>query len=169
MQRITIRRTRAKPGSIKQYAGLAGGGAGIGIALMFFFDPQSGRRRRHVLADRFTAFFRRRWRRAARAGRVAGSYGYGLTQRASHVREQPKPDMDDVTLTRKLETALFRDADIPKGQINVNVEDRVAYLRGEVGTPELLDQLEKKARKVKGVRDVENLLHLPGQPAPTHV
>ena len=34
--------------------------------------------------------------------------------------------------------------------------------------PELIEALEAKVRKVQGVRDVENLLHLPGTEAPVH-
>jgi hypothetical protein len=147
-------------------AATAVGGSGIGVLLMYFFDPQSGRRRRHVVRDRTFAFFRRIGRGIARLGRRQQSYAYGLSQRALHLREQDKPGMDDITLTRKVETEIFRDAGSPKGQVNVNVEDGVVFLRGEVQTPEQYDEVERDARRVKGVRDVHNLLHLPGQPAP---
>jgi osmotically-inducible protein OsmY len=55
---------------------------------------------------------------------------------------------------------------VPKGQINVNVEDGVVYLRGELEQPDLIKDLEAQARKVQGVLGVENLLHVPGQEAP---
>ncbi len=32
----------------------------------------------------------------------------------------------------------------------------------------MIDELVAKARGVQGVQDVENLLHTPGQPAPSH-
>ena len=147
-------------------AATALGGSGLGLVLMYFFDPQSGKRRRHVVRDRTLAFFRRIGRAFARLGRRQQSYAYGLSQRALHLREQAKPGMDDVTLTRKIETVIFRDADAPKGQVDVNVEDGIVFLRGEVQTPEQYGQLEREARGVKGVRDVHNLLHLPGQAAP---
>ena len=41
------------------------------------------------------------------------------------------------------------------------------FLRGQVDRPELIHDLEEAVRKVPGVRGVENLLHLPGTPAPT--
>jgi osmotically-inducible protein OsmY len=75
-------------------------------------------------------------------------------------------DPDDVTLARKVETEIFRDADVPKGQINVNAENGKIVLRGEVEKPELIQDLEKKTKKVQGVTEVENLLHTPGSPAP---
>jgi hypothetical protein len=33
---------------------------------------------------------------------------------------------------------------------------------------ELIDELVDQTRKLRGVRDVENLLHLPGAQAPMH-
>lgn len=139
---------------------------GLGAALTYFFDPEQGRRRRAMTRDRFVAFFRRRKRETERLGRSASAQAEGLVQKAKHLEEEPKPQPDDVTLTRKVETEIFRDADIPKGQININAENGKIYLRGEVGQPELIKDLEKRARKVQGVQEVENLLHLPGTEAP---
>ncbi len=136
---------------------------------MYFFDPQSGKRRRHVTRNRIAAFFRRSWRRTARTAHISAAYGSGLAKHAAHVREEQKPGMDDVTLARKVETEIFRDADVPKGQINVNAEDGIVFLRGEVGTAALQEKLERQAGRVQGVKDVRNLTHLPGQPAPMRV
>ena len=111
----------------------------IGAAIAYFFDPQNGRRRRRLAAGRL---------------------------RSAQQVEQPKEEPNDVTLARKVETEIFRDADVPKGQINVNVEDGVVYLRGELEQPDLIKDLEVQARKVQGVLGVENLLHAPGQEAP---
>jgi osmotically-inducible protein OsmY len=140
---------------------------GLGAALTYFFDPEQGRRRRAMTRDRAAGFFRRRVRETGRLGRSASAQAEGLVQKAKHLEEEPKPQPDDVTLTRKVETEIFRDADIPKGQINVNAENGKVYLRGEVGELELIKDLEKRARKVQGVQEVENLLHLPGTEAPT--
>jgi osmotically-inducible protein OsmY len=140
---------------------------GIGAALTYFFDPQQGRGRRAQARDRVTGFFRLRVRQTERLGRAASAQAEGLVQKAKHLEEEPKPQPDDVTLTRKVETEIFRDADVPKGQINVNAENGKIYLRGEVGQPELIKDLEERTRKVQGVQDVENLLHLPGTKAPT--
>jgi hypothetical protein len=136
-------------------------------ALTYFFDPQNGARRRNVARDRVVAFFRQGGRKAGRAGRSVGSQAYGLKQKALHVREESKPEPDDITLVRKVETAIFRDADVPKGKINVNAEGGIVFLRGEVEDASMIEDLGKAARKVQGVREVENLLHSPGFPAPT--
>ena len=142
-------------------------GAAAGALLSWFLDPQGGKRRRHVARDRTFAFFRRGGRRAERAGRAVAADTYGVAQKATHLREEPK-DFDDVTLARKVETEIFREPDVPKGQINVSAADGVVSLRGEVQTPDMLNDLVERARNVQGVRDVENLLHLPNTPAPMH-
>ena len=134
----------------------------IGAAIAYLFDPDSGRRRRKILTDKAGKFARQGGRRAQDAAAQAG----GMKQKATHLKEQEKPQPDDVTLARKVETEIFRDAEVPKGKINVNVEDGVVYLRGELEQPDLIDDLESQARKVQGVRDVENLLHAPGEEAP---
>lgn len=141
--------------------------AALGAAAMWFFDPVQGRRRRAVTRDRVLAFFRRGARKTRGTGRAVAAKAYGLSQRAAHVREEPK-DYDDATLKNKVETALFRKQDAPKGQVNVNAQNGVVQLRGEVGSPELIDELVERTREVQGVRDVENLLHLPGTAAPMH-
>jgi len=131
-----------------------------GGLIAFFFDPVSGRRRRAQLGQRAPAFFRRRGREAARLGRAAAAETYGLKQKVTHLREEPK-EFTDPTLKAKVETVLFRDPDVPKGQINVTVQDGIVQLRGEVPRPELIEELVETAASVQGVRDVENLLHLP--------
>ena len=110
---------------------------GLGALIAYFFDPQNGHSRRALARERIQA----------------------LLGRSSERVDKPQPD--DVTLARKVETEIFRDAEVPKGQINVNAENGVVYLRGEAPTLELIDELVGRARKIQGVRDVESLLHLP--------
>jgi len=78
----------------------------------------------------------------------------------------PKP-LDDVALARKVESVIFRGTRAQKGKIDVNAADGVVWLRGEAKTPDLINQLEAKAKAVPEVRQVENLLHLPKTAAPT--
>lgn len=134
----------------------------LGAALSYFFDPENGRRRRKVTADRVAALLRRHGTRIARN---VGSEAYGLTQKATHLREEPKPQPDDATLARKVESEIFREPDVPKGKINVNAENGKVVLRGEVDSAEMIDDLVEKTRKVQGVQEVESLLHTPGEAA----
>lgn len=116
---------------------------GLTAALTYFFHPDQGPRRRAMVRGRIQ----------------------GLLTRA---QEGPKPQPDDVTLAHMVESELFRDEQVPKGQININAENGKIVLRGEVGQPEMIRDLEERARSVHGVHDVENLLHLPGAEAPMH-
>ena len=93
----------------------------------------------------------------------------GYVARARHrARRGPFEQPDDATLAQKVETELFRPRDVPKGQINVNVQQGVVQLRGEVPHEQMMRELVERARGIAGVLDVENLLHLPGTPAPMH-
>jgi hypothetical protein len=82
-------------------------------------------------------------------------------------RAPAKPkQLDDATITHKVETTLFRDDSVEKGKIDVNTADGVVWLRGEAKTPEQIKELEAKALAIPQVKQVENLLHLPKTPAP---
>ena len=48
----------------------------------------------------------------------------------------------------------------------MNAENGVVYLRGEVERPELIVEVVERARRIGGVVDVEDLLHLPARPRP---
>jgi hypothetical protein len=132
----------------------------LGAALVYFFDPDNGKHRRKVTIKRLGELLRREKRKTAGLAEPA----YAVKQQA-HVREESKPQPDDVTLARKVESEIFRDADVPEGKVNVDAEDGRVVLRGEVDSPELIEELVGKARKVQGVQDVESLLHTPGEPA----
>jgi osmotically-inducible protein OsmY len=105
----------------------------IGAALAYFFHPQHGASRRAMLIGRARGLF-------------------GRVQRKSY---------DDATLKAKIESEVFRPADAPKGDVNVNVEHGVVYLRGQLDDRSLIDELEQKVSSVHGVERVENLLHTP--------
>ena len=144
-------------------------GAAVGAGLAYFLDNQSGARRRNVARDRARKYVRVGKGKAEDAAQAATAQAQAVKARAEHaVSGGESAPADDVTLTRKVETEIFRDADAPKGKIDVNVVDGVVELRGEADTPEMIDDLVAKTRKVQGVRDVENLLHLPNAPAPMH-
>jgi osmotically-inducible protein OsmY len=136
---------------------------GLGALIAYFFDPDNGHRRRALARDRIPALFRGS---TERAGRAVKSEVKATTKKLAHRKEAEKPQPDDVTLARKVETEIFRDAEVPKGQINVNAENGKVVLRGEVEQPSMIKDLEERARKVQGVHEVENLLHTPGDAAP---
>jgi osmotically-inducible protein OsmY len=133
-----------------------------GAALAYYMDPRSGRRRRHLARDKALHYARQGGRRGRRLVRHATSDVSGIAHRVVNRRApHDEAELDDATLVDRVESIVFRGRDIPKGQININAEKGVVFLRGEVDRPELLEELESRVRKVRGVRGVENKLHVP--------
>jgi hypothetical protein len=181
---IAVARTRpslpatfAAAGAVQWEPGIRTGGkpmkklltyVSLGWLAAWFLDPQSGSRRRAMARDRALTLARRTQRRSEETGGDVAAQAEAVKQQATHREEEPKGEIDDTTLARKVETEIFRADDAPKGSVNVNAEYGKVYLRGEVESPELIEELVAKTRAVQGVKDVENLLHLPGQEAPTH-
>jgi BON domain len=137
------------------------------LALAYFADPRQGRRRRKMAIQRAAGGARHRARSGRRATRHAVSQARGAAERALHPQSRQAPPADDITLAHKVETEIFRPADAPKSTINVNAVDGVVFLRGTAPTSEEIAELERKVRAIPGVKDVRNLLHLPGTPAPS--
>jgi osmotically-inducible protein OsmY len=143
-------------------------GAAAGAAAAHFLDPENGTRRRNMLRDRAASKARKGKEEAVRQADYAAGKAKGAVATAtpsmpgSHRIE----DVDDVTLARKVETEIFRDADAPKGDVSVDVQAGVVYLRGMVADGQWIDRLADEAKKVDGVKGVKNLLHRPGTPAP---
>ena len=156
--KISVRRDPPAGRARLLVAGTAIGlvGTATGIVWGRLFDPSSGRRRRAMIRDRTAAYLRRGGRKAGRLG----SHSRGFAKRATHLREVRK-DYDDATLADKIKSEIFRPADVPKGRININVQNGLVQLRGEIPQQELIEELEAQVRRIHGVRDVENLLHPP--------
>jgi hypothetical protein len=140
-------------------------GAIAGAVAAYFFDPQQGRARREQFIDWSGARLRRGWRALNRLGSRAASNGAAFPQRMVRLRSGPRP-ADDLTLRDRVESEVFRNADLPKGQINIDVESAVVTIRGQVDNAFQIASVEKAVLKVPGVAGVENLLHVDGTPAP---
>ena len=144
-------------------------GAALGAAAALLLDPARGRSRRARLADQGAATLRRVWRGGSRRRRMLVSRAAGLVgaMRAGALaegRDRERPS--DPTLKDRVESELLGDPRVPKGSININAQQGIVVLRGEVPNAKLRSRLEKQAAAIHGVWYVENLLHLPGEPAP---
>jgi len=140
---------------------LVAGGIGA-LAEYFFFDRQRGARRRHLLRDRTRAALRRRSHDAVRRAKYLEGVAEGVAYEAAHAvpgigghKEPP----DDVTLAQKVESIAFRKAGVPKGQVSVNAENAVIYLRGQLERDEQIEELVRATNAIEGVNGVKNLLH----------
>jgi osmotically-inducible protein OsmY len=141
-------------------------GAAVGAAAAYFLDPQGGAKRRNETREKAVAKAKHGAQDAASTAKHAAETARGKVHDVTPSIPGKGETPDDVTLARKVETEIFRAADAPKGSVSVNAENGVLFLRGEVPEREWIDRLADEARKVDGVKEVRNLLHLPGTEAP---
>ena len=125
------------------------------------------RRRRHTARDRLAAAARHAGTAVDRKARYTAGVAKGAVYEATGPVRRAGREYDDVTLKRKVESELFRPAGAPKGRVDVNVQDGIVELRGQLDGTEEIEALAEAAARVDGVRDVHNLLHTPGTP-PKH-
>jgi osmotically-inducible protein OsmY len=136
-------------------------GVGIGAAAAHFLDA----RRRNEIREQAVSKVHSGVDQATSAATYAAGKAKGAVSTATPTGTRLE-DPDDVTLTRKVETEIFRAPDAPKGDVSVDVQGGVAHLRGEVADEQWITRLGQEAEKVEGVKGVENLLHRPGTPTP---
>jgi len=143
-------------------------GAATGAAAAYFLDPAGGARRRNETREQALSTVK------STAADVAGTAKHTASRAQGAVRSASpsvpgtgggEPD-NDVTLARKVESEIFRSEEAPKGEVSVNAENGVVFLRGVVADQAWIDRLGTEAEGVDGVKAVRNLLHLPGTPAP---
>jgi hypothetical protein len=142
------------------------GGIGIGAALMYFLDPKRGPRRRHLVKDRATSVIRNgRWQ-LRKATQDVKHRAFGVVHEVQgRVEElaQGEHVPQDVLIAR-VRAALghhVRQA----GGIEVTTKGSTVTLRGAV-PPEELHRLLAAVARVRGVREVDNQLHIRASPAP---
>jgi osmotically-inducible protein OsmY len=140
-------------------------GAVVGGLTVYFFDPERGRARRALFIDWSGARLRRGRRALDLAWKRTGDSAAALPQRMVRLQTGSRP-VDDLTLRDRVESEVLRNPDVPKGQINFDVEFAVVTVRGQVDNALQIARIEKAVLKVPGVRGVENLLHVNGTPAP---
>jgi osmotically-inducible protein OsmY len=134
-------------------------GVAVGAAGAYFLDPDHGTRRRHIARDRSFATGRDVIARAERKARYAEGMAEGAVAKATPSAGRAET-LNDPALANKVESEIFRSAEAPKSRVNINVEDRVVYLRGKLDSAEQVEKLVKAARHVDGVQDVKSLIEV---------
>lgn len=135
---------------------------GAVAAVAYFFDPRMGRTRRKRLQDQLAG----KARRGAREVERRAEYTRGQIESLKNVGTGDSAPPSDAALTAKVESEVLSRWNYPKGFIVVNSADGIVELRGTCETTEQINELEAQVRKVTGVLDVHNYLHLPNTPAP---
>lgn len=157
--------TKPEPSPLGRWAGMLLPGA-IAAAAMYLFDPDRGRSRRAQFRQRIAGTARRGSLRAQKKASFYSGKAEGLRRSTIGRSDQDLLPPNDPTLASKIESEVLGGSEYPKRKISVNVEGGVVVLRGEVDDRRQLSSLEEDVKKVPGVLDVDNLLHLPGDVPP---
>ncbi|TMB91501.1 MAG: BON domain-containing protein [Chloroflexi bacterium] len=136
-------------------------GAAAGGLAVYLLDPDRGRSRRSELVQRGGGIARRIQRKGERSVRYAASQAEGLQQKASHRTVEDQSPTDE-RLRERVHSQLFRDPNLPKGDLNINVEHGKVVLRGHVADEEMRRRVEAEARRIDGVDAIENLIRISG-------
>ena len=143
-------------------------GVSVGAALEYLFDPERGGHRRRRGRERAAGTVRHSARRLARSVRASWLRALGRARGWAHRLRQHRvtEPLDDVTLAHKVESVLFRNSSVPKGQISINAESGTVFLRGQLENEELIHEIVDSVQEIPDVAEVVNLLHSPGTEAP---
>jgi hypothetical protein len=138
----------------------------VGAGLAYMFDPQSGKKRRHVLRDRSTAFLRRLGRRSAGKAKYVAGHAEGVAAEAAGAVSGRSEDADDATVKNRILSQAFREAGVSTGDVAVDVSGGIATLRGTLESVDLVHDLVERVRAVPGVRTVTPRLTVSGADQP---
>ena len=129
-------------------------GIGVGVGLMYFMDPERGRRRRALVRDRIMHTTHASSDALGAMGRDLAHRAAGMAARARSVlRHGP---VDDGVLVERVRAKLGRVVSHPHA-IGVDATGGRVRLRGPVLQSELR-RLMRAVWTVRGVRDVVNAL-----------
>jgi uncharacterized membrane protein len=136
------------------------GGIGLGAALMYFLDPDRGRRRRGLVRDQVVSAVSKADDAVGATARDLGNRARGL---ASEARSRFKQDeASDEVLVARVRAELGRAVSHPSA-IEVTAEQGRVTLSGPILAREVDDVLST-VRSVRGVADVENQLEVHERP-----
>lgn len=126
-------------------------GLGVGAGLMYFTDPDRGRRRRALVRDRFCSFFAQSGRGLDKAWRDASNRSQGLIAGARRLAWGAGEAPDDV-LAARVRSRLGRVSSHPHA-IRVTAHDGAITLEG----PVLADEQQRIIDAVRGITGVRDL------------
>lgn len=145
----------------KQVSMLAG--VGLGAGLMYFLDPEGGRRRRRLAIDKCRALQRDTAWNIRGAAQNASNHVRGAVHETLHLLDRD-PVADEV-LVERVRAALGRATSHPRA-IDVFAHDGQVVLKGTALADEA-PAILREASRVRGVAAVENGLDVQEQPQPS--
>jgi len=130
-------------------------GLGAGVALMFFLDPATGRRRRAVAQEKSTHYARHAAHtRDALARRVLGHIRGAIAAIRHEV--EPEETVEDAVLLERVRSAMGHVVSDPR-HVDIRVRCGTVILKGPARSDQI-GELVACAGHVRGVREVENRL-----------
>lgn len=138
-----------------------------GATLMYLYDPDRGRSRRTRMASHAEGVVRRRTRSVAREAEGQVHYLQGVLKgkivKARHGGQyHPESDVD----LREHLRQVIHTLPIPTMDVNVDVAEGVATVRGQAASEDDRQRITEAVRKVPGVTKIVDYTHLPGTEAP---
>ena len=148
------------------------GGVGLGAALMYFFDPDRGKRRRALVRDKIEAAENKMGEYASKMSRDIRNRAYGLAAETKSIFQHE--DVPDGVLVDRVRAKLGR-YPVHVGTIEVTASNGAVTLSGPIAA-EALPKVLRATKFVRGVKEVDNqldvrsdsgdVLDLPGTPPP---
>jgi osmotically-inducible protein OsmY len=148
------------------------GGAGLGAALMYIFDPDRGKRRRALIRDKVEAAGHKVSDTADKMQRDLRHRAYGVVAETKSIFRHD--EVTDDVLVDRVRSRLGR-MPVHIGAFDISARDGVVTLRGQILADEL-PRVLRAVRFVRGVKEVDNqfevheraanLPALQGQPRP---
>ena len=129
-------------------------GVGVGAALMYFLDPDRGRRRRALVRDKVEAAGNKAQDYAEQMGRDLGNRAYGMFAETKSILRGE--GVTDNVLVDRVRAKLGR-YPTQLGAVGVEVNDGIVTLRGPILASEL-ETILGATKYVRGVKGVDNQL-----------
>lgn len=132
------------------------GGVGLGAALMYFFDPDRGKRRRALVRDKVEAAGNKVEDVAGKVSRDLRNRCYGMMAGTKSFFKHE--EVSDEVLVDRVRAKLGR-YPMHIGAIDVTAHDGTVTLRGQILADEMPKVL-RGARLVRGVKGIDNQLEV---------
>jgi uncharacterized membrane protein len=138
------------------------GAIGVGAALMYYFDPQAGRRRRALVRGQWEYTLRKLEEGQRVVARDAANRATGLMAQAKGLVRRDKAGRDDVVIVERVRSALGREVSHPHA-IEVQASEGTVTLSGAILAHEV-ENLVSRVGCVRGVKEVVTNLSVHDEP-----